>query len=296
MIVVAGPTATGKTRLSLEIAKHFRCHIISADARQFYREMNIGTAKPDIDQLSQVPHHFINHLSIHDDYSAGQYEKEAIEFLPALFLQQPVQVMVGGSGLFIKSVLEGFDSFPPADRQVFEDLKKKFSEEGIESLQKLLKQHDPDYYEKVDLNNPQRLIRALTVSISSGKSYSSFRNQETKARDFIPIKIGLQSDKKMLEERISKRVDGMMQDGLMQEAEKLFPHRHVNALQTVGYAEPFEFFEKKISFEKIAGLIKQHTAQYAKRQMTWFRKEKEMRWFTPEQNEEIIQFLDSKIS
>ena len=295
LLVIAGPTASGKTPLSIEVARHFNSHIISADARQFYLEMNAGTAKPSIEHLSQVPHHFINHLSIHDNYSAGDYEHEVVPFLDSLFRTQHLAMMIGGSGLFIKAVLEGFDLFPPADEEIFNKLKKLFFEEGIEPLQKLLAQHDPVYFEKVDRSNPQRLIRALTVCLSSGKPYSSFRKQKAKPRDFIPIKIGLQIEKEELHHRIDQRVEEMMEKGLIEEARKLFPFQHLNALRTVGYSELFDFLSEKISMEEAVKQIKLNTHHYAKRQMTWFKKEKEMNWFTPEQTSEIIRFIEGKM-
>jgi tRNA dimethylallyltransferase len=290
LIVIAGPTAAGKTSVSIQVAKHFHSEIISADARQLYREMNIGTAKPAIEQLSEVSHHFINHLSIHYEYSAGKFEQEAITLMNDLYQQHEVLVMVGGSGLFIKAVLEGFDSIPPKDELVEKKIKALFKDEGIEALQKLLQQHDPVYYEKVDRNNSHRLIRALIVTLSSGKPYSSFRKSEQKSRDFISIKIGLQVDRKELYERINHRVDEMMQRGLLEEAKELFPHRNLIALQTVGYKELFEFLEGKVSLDKAVDLIKQNTRNYAKRQLTWFNKEKGMNWFSPDQWQAIISF------
>lgn len=295
LIVIAGPTAAGKTSVSIQVAKHFHTEIISADARQFYLELNLGTAKPGVDQLAMAPHHFVNHLSIHDDYSAGKFELEAIELLNNLFLQHDIIVMVGGSGLFVKALLEGIDSIPPASDDVHQRIKQLFKEEGISSLQKLLKEHDPVYYEKVDLNNPHRLIRALTVSLSSGKPFSSFRTAKKKQRDFIAVKIGLEADRKELYERIDHRVDEMMRQGLLEEAKELFPHRNLIALQTVGYRELFDFLEGKIPFDKAVDLIKQNTRRYAKRQMTWFRKEQDMTWFQDGQLPEIIQFIEGKM-
>ncbi|HYV93996.1 MAG TPA: tRNA (adenosine(37)-N6)-dimethylallyltransferase MiaA [Chitinophagales bacterium] len=288
LIIIAGPTAVGKTSISIRVAKHFHTEIISADARQFYREMNIGTAKPTIEKLSLVSHHFINHLSIHDDYSAGKFEQEALELMSSLFLHHDVLVMVGGSGLFIKAVLEGFDSIPPADDAAEEKIKQLFKDEGISALQKLLLENDPVYYGRVDINNPHRLIRALVVNLSTGKPFSSFRKSKPHMRDFISVKIGLHADRKELYDRINHRVDEMIQNGLLEEAKELFPHRNLIALQTVGYRELFDFLEGKISFEKAVDLIKQNTRNYAKRQMTWFRKEKDMQWFSAEQAEEIM--------
>ena len=291
LLVIAGPTAVGKTSVSIQVAKQLRTEIISADSRQFYREMSIGTAKPSADQLAAVPHHFISHLSIHDNYNAGKFEQDALALLNRLFLHHDVVVLVGGSGLFIKAVLEGFDAIPPADDTVHRNLLKVYDGEGITALQILLQQLDPVYYEKVDLNNPRRLIRALTVSISSGKPFSSFRKSKQVERNFIPVKVGLQLERKELIHRINHRADEMIQHGLLEEAKELFPHRHLPALQTVGYQELFDFLEGKISFDEAVELIKKNTRDYAKRQMTWFRKEKDMHWFSAGQEEEIIQLL-----
>ena len=296
LILIAGPTAVGKTSVSIQIAKHFHSEIISADARQFYLELNLGTAKPTVEELAMAPHHFINHLSIHDDYSAGKFEQEAILLLDELFLHHDVIAMVGGSGLFVKALLDGIDSIPPTDDAINMKIKQLYKDEGLSSLQKLLKEHDPIYYEKVDLNNPHRLIRALTVCLSSGKPFSSFRTSKSKQRDFIAIKIGLEADRKELYRRINRRVDEMMQQGLLEEAKELFPHRNLIALQTVGYHELFDFLEGKISLDKAVELIKQNTRRYAKRQMTWFRKEKDMTWFQAGQFPEIIQFIEGKLN
>lgn len=296
LIVIVGPTAAGKTSVSIHVAKHFYTEIISADARQFYLELNLGTAKPTVEQLAMVPHHFINHLSIYDDYSAGKFENEAISLLNDLFVYHDVIAMAGGSGLFVKALLEGIDSIPQADDVIGLIMKQLYNDEGLTALQKLLKEHDPDYYEKVDLNNPHRLIRALTVCLSSGKPFSSFRKAQKKQRDFIPVKIGLETDRKELYQRINQRVDDMMQQGLLEEAKELFPHRNLIALQTVGYRELFDFLEGKISPDKAVDLIKQNTRRYAKRQMTWFRKEKDITWFQAGQLPEIIQFIEGKMN
>ena len=295
LVTVCGSTATGKTEVSIDIAKHFRTEIISSDARQFYLELSTGTAKPSVEQLAEVPHHFISHLSVHSDYSAGAFEREVIPFINGLFSAHEVVVMVGGSGLFMKAVLEGFDSFPPVDKKVKEYLVRLHEREGLPALQKLLEQYDPVYFKQVDQDNPSRLIRALGVCISSGIPYSSFRKEEKKLRSFIPVKIGLALSKEELQSRIHDRVDRMMANGLVDEAKKMLPYRKLNALLTVGYAELFDFFDGKISLEQAVQQIKLNTMQYAKRQMTWFRKDKDITWFHPSQCREIIAFIEQRM-
>lgn len=295
LITIVGPTAVGKTKVSIEVAQHFKTEIISADARQFYREMNIGTAKPSMKELQVVPHHFINHLSVSQEYSAGDFEKEAIKTIDALFNLHDVLVMTGGSGLFIKAVLQGLDSFPQVNESVEKDLKALLDSEGITALQQLLEKHDEVYYKKVDLDNPQRLLRALTVCISSGKPYSSFLRVHKKERDFIPVKIGLHLDRKILYQQINERVDRMMKEGLLEEVRSLTNFSNLNALQTVGYQELYDHLSGKNSLEEAVKLIKQHTRNYAKRQMTWFRNEKDITWFQPQQVTEIIKFCETRI-
>lgn len=295
LIVVTGPTASGKTQASIELARYFHSHIISADARQFYLEMNIGTAKPSLDQLAAAPHHFINHLSIGDSYSAGQFEQEAVSFIDDDLKNHSVITLVGGSGLFIRAVLEGFDSFPPEDPEVKEKLQDLFKAEGLVALQQLLRSYDPVYYDKVDLNNPQRLIRAMSVCLTSGKPFSSFHKQQRKQRNFTPVKIGMKVEKEELHRRIDERVEQMMLAGMPDEAAKLFPLRRFNALQTVGYTELFEFLEQKITMDEAVAKIKRNTRQYARRQMTWFKKEKDIAWFAPDEAEKIAEYIEGKM-
>lgn len=294
--MIAGQTASGKTALSIQIARRFRAEIISADARQFYLEMDAGTAKPTLDELAAVPHHFINHLSIRDQYNAGLYEEQAVLFIDQELKNHQVTVMVGGSGLFLRAVTEGLDTFPPEDPSVREELKQLFDEEGIAPLQELLFRHDSEYYARVDQKNPQRLIRALTVCLSTGMPYSSFTKKQPRPRNFIPLKIGIQVERNELHRRINERVDQMMKTGLLEEAGMLFPFRHLNALQTVGYSELFDYLESKVSLSEAVDAIKRNTRQYAKRQMTWFRKEKDVNWFSSEQVSEIIPFIENKMA
>lgn len=295
LITIVGPTAVGKTQSSIKIAHHFHTEIISADARQFYREMNIGTAKPSAIELELIPHHFINHLSVKDDYSAGDFEKDAIKKIDQLFESHDLLVMTGGSGLFIKAVLDGFNSFPEVSKDVKEDLQKVLDAEGINKLQNLLEMHDPEYYKKVDRRNPQRLLRALAVSISSGQAYSSFKKTRKSSRKFIPLKIGLQLDRKELYRRIDERVDRMMTEGLIDEVMSLKEFWNQNALQTVGYREFFLYNESTDHPEDYAELIKQHSRNYAKRQLTWFKKDKEIKWFHPVEIKEMIAFIEGAV-
>lgn len=296
LFVVCGPTAVGKTALAIWIAKNFETEIISADARQFYKEMNIGTAKPNENELNSVPHHFINSLSVEQDYSAGDFEKEAIPVLEKIFSKKNSAVLVGGSGLFIKAVCEGLDEFPVVNQQIRDELRKEFEAKGISFLQEKLKELDAEYFAIVDKENHRRLIRALEVCLSTGKTFSEFHKHEKKERNFQIIKIGLNLPREKLYERINLRVDEMIKSGLVEEAEKLFPLRKLNALQTVGYVELFDYFEKKISLNEAIEKIKQHTRNYAKRQLTWFNQDKTIHWFLPNEDEKIISFLQSQIS
>ena len=296
LVTIIGPTASGKTKISLAIASHFKTEIISADARQFYREMSIGTAKPTVQELKSVIHHFIDHLSVDQEYSAGDFEKDAISKLDEIFAHHDIAVMTGGSGLFIDSVLHGLDAFPEVDERTEEDLEFLYMTEGIAGLQKLLKNLDPVYYRKVDLNNSQRLLRALGVCISSGEPYSSFRKKTPIKRGFHPIIIGLKVEREQLYKDIDLRVDKMMESGLLEETKKLFPFRNMNALQTVGYKELFDFLLGMHTLDEAVSLIKQHTRNYAKRQMTWFRKNKNITWFDAKEIQKIIRFIKSEMN
>lgn len=298
LIVIMGPTASGKTSLSVALAKKYKAEIISADARQFYREMNIGTAKPSSEELSAVPHHFINSCSIHDSYSVGQYRDEVIFFLDSYFQQHPVSILCGGSGLYIQAVLEGQDEFPVVDPTIREMLKQNYSESGIQYLQDYLKIVDPAYYQRVDIQNPHRLIRALEVCISSQKPYSSFLGQNKEDFPYQVVKIALDWPRDLLYDRINQRVDVMVNQGLLNEAKSLFEHRNLNALQTVGYVELFQFLEGNLSWEQAIEKIKQHSRNYAKRQMTWLRKEKELHWVSVSDNtvDDVSVIVNSIIS
>lgn len=299
LVVILGPTAVGKTSIAIEVAKALNAEIISADSRQFYREMNIGTAKPSADLLSQVKHHFINSLSVKDNYNVAMFENDALKVLNKIFSfhkkikegKKAFVVMVGGSGLYINAVCNGFDSMPPSDAEVRANITEMYKREGIDSLRATLKKLDKEYYSQVDISNPHRMIRAIEVCIITGKPYSLFRKGKKKNRNFIPIKIGIILPRSELYERINVRVDEMMKNGLLQEAISLFRYRHMNSLNTVGYKEIFEYIDGTISLEKAVDLIKQNTRHFAKRQITWFKKDKEITWFSPYDTEKIIEFV-----
>ncbi len=293
MIVVAGPTAVGKTTVSISLAKHFRCDIISADSRQFYEEMNTGTAKPTPEEMGNVRHHFINSHSINDAFSAGRFEVAALRLLEQLFQKQNPVILTGGSGLYIQALCEGMNDIPPVPRHFRNQLYKELAEKGLEPLVEELRHADPVYFEKVDLKNRQRIIRALEVYRATGKPYSSFRSDKPAGRTFKTIKIGLNLPREKLFERIDRRVDEMLKNGLFEEAERLMPYRETYALQTVGYKEVFGFFDGEYDREEAVRLIKRNTRRYAKRQLTWFKRDQDIRWFEPHQIDEMINFINN---
>lgn len=279
LITIVGPTAIGKTSLSITLAKHFKCDIISCDSRQFFKEMQIGTAVPTTEELASAQHHFIQNRSIFENYTVGDFEKEAIAKLDELFLNNDYAVMVGGSGLYVDAVLKGFDDFPEIQTSVRMEVTSNYEKSGIHYLQTELEKRDPSYFEVVAKENPQRMMRALEVCIGTGKPYSSFLNQKKNTRNFTPILIGLEAERKLIYDRINQRVDHMMQEGLLSEAKNLFPHKELNALQTVGYRELFLYFEGKISLEFAVEEIKKNTRRFAKRQLTWFKRNENTNWF-----------------
>ncbi|TZF82768.1 tRNA (adenosine(37)-N6)-dimethylallyltransferase MiaA [Pedobacter sp. BS3] len=295
LIVIAGPTAIGKTELAIKVAQHFRTEIISADSRQFYREMSIGTAKPSPEELKQVKHHFINSHSIYHAFTAGDFEQQALETLANLFISNNTVVLAGGSGLFIDAVCYGFDALPKAPEAIRKELNSIYTQHGLTPLQEELKTNDPEYYAQVDLNNPQRIIRALEVYRTSGRPFSSYRNKQTSKRPFNTIKIALNTDRHLLYERINQRVDLMMQHGLLNEVKNLLPNQSLNALQTVGYTELFRFLNNEISLDTAISQIKQNTRRYAKRQLTWFKRDPSYHWFAPGETEHIITFIESRL-
>lgn len=279
LLSVVGPTAIGKTRMAIALAQHFGTEIISCDSRQFFKELSIGTAVPSTDELAQAKHHFIQHKSIFEPYSVGDFERDAISLLNTLFRTHDVVVMVGGSGLYANAVLSGLDDFPETDEQIRKELNAQYKAEGIVFLQQKLKALDPVQYEKIDTNNPQRMIRALEVCMVAGKPYSSFLNKKETVRDFESIQVGLTAEREVLYNRIDERVEQMLGDGLLIEAQDMFRHKELNALQTVGYKELFAFFEEKTSFGFAIEEIKKNTRRFAKRQFTWFHKDSSIHWF-----------------
>ncbi len=292
LIVITGPTASGKTSLSLQLARFYNSEIISADSRQFYRKMNIGTAKPTVTELKTIKHHFIDSLNITDNYNIGKYEEDSLKLIEVLFKKHDVIFLTGGSGLYINAICSGIDDLPESTKKFRIELTNQLNTEGIEPLQLKLKEVDPEYYYQSDINNPHRLIRALEIWMTTGRKISELRTNKKKERNFIIKKIGLKIDRSELYDRINKRVDEMIESGLAQEAEQLLPFRNENALQTVGYKEIFSYLDKIISLEEAISLIKQNTRNYAKRQMTWFRKDTEIHWFNPKAVEGMKLFIE----
>ena len=294
MVCVVGPTAIGKTAVGIQLARHYDTAVLSADSRQLYREMTIGTAKPSTEELSTVPHLFINSRRITDDYSAGDFERDALKSLGDLFDHHHHVILVGGSGLFVDAVCYGLDDLPKPLPGVRDRLNKLYATDGLLHLQQLLRQVDPPYYSEVDLNNPQRVIRALEVYESTGLPFSSFRRRHLAERSFRICKIGLHTDRERLYQRINARVDAMMGAGLLEEVKSLVPYRYRPPLRTVGYAELFDYLDGKYTLQQAVDNIKQHTRRYAKRQLTWFRKDTATQWFEPDDIEKIIAFIDSE--
>lgn len=296
LITIVGATAIGKTALSIKLAQHFNCDIISCDSRQFYKEMTIGTAVPDPEELAAAPHHFIQNRSIFEDYSVGQFEKDALKTLDELFAKNPVQIMVGGSGLYVDAVLKGLDYFPDVDPLIRIDLTTELENKGIEHLQNQLKSLDLEAYNTIAIDNPHRLVRALEICIGTGKTYSSFKNKPKAPRYFQSIKIGLTADREIMYDRINRRVDIMIKKGLIEEAKKLHPHKNLNALQTVGYRELFEYFEGNFTKEFAIKEIKKNSRRFAKRQGTWFRKDPNILWFDFQEDvQNIIKTIENKL-
>ncbi|MFN8298302.1 MAG: tRNA (adenosine(37)-N6)-dimethylallyltransferase MiaA [Chitinophagales bacterium] len=296
LIVIAGPTAVGKTASSINLALRYKAEIISADSRQFYREMTIGTAKPTEAELNAVKHHFVNNISIHNkNYSAGKYEAEVLDFLEHYYTKHDIAVMVGGSGLFINAVCSGFDKFENADPAQLYVVRNLLNTKDLSWLQQEVERLDPEYYAIVDTKNPVRLKRALEIIYTTGKKYSEQRIGKKAERPFTCIKIGLSLPREQLYERINTRVDKMMEEGLLEEVKQLYLHKKLHTLNTVGYTELFDFIEDKLSLDEAVELIKQNTRNYAKRQMTWFRKDDGIKWFQPEQEQEIVSYINGQI-
>ena len=300
LITIVGPTAIGKTSLSIVLANYFKCDIVSCDSRQFFKEMTIGTAVPNKAELAAATHHFIQNKSIFENYTVGDFEKEAIAKLDELFLTNDYAILVGGSGLYVDAILKGFDEFPEIDDAVRAEITTNYEKLGIGYLQQKLEILDPEYYKTLTaenpqtLQNPQRMMRFVEVCIGAGKPYSSFLNQKKNSRNFTPILIGLEADRKIIYNRINQRVDIMMNEGLLAEAKTLFPNKELNALQTVGYRELFSYFDREISLEFAIEEIKKNTRRFSKRQLTWFKRNENTKWFDyATDRKEIIIYIDT---
>lgn len=291
LIVIVGPTAVGKTKLAIQLAKIFHSEIISADSRQLYKEMTIGTAKPSLSEMEDVKHHFIDEISVEKNYDAGQYGRDALNLINKIFETAHTLILCGGSGLYIKAVLEGFDEMPDIPEDLRQEIIEEYNEKGLDWLQDQVRINDPEYFNEVDQRNPQRLMRALEVIRHSGLSASSFRRKEKRELPFNVVKIGLELDRKVLYDRINQRVDDMFEAGLLEEARKLYPKKSLNALQTVGYQELFGYFDGDDDLEEAVRLLKRNTRRYAKRQMTWFKKDQGIEWFPPDDIQQIVAFI-----
>ena len=294
LIVVVGPTGSGKSALAVRLANHYAAPIISTDSRQFYRNMAIGTAQPTTEELSAATHYFIADRDVDDDFNCGRYEVEALTLLDRLFAEHRYVVAVGGSGLYIQALCEGMDSLPEADESLRTELKERLESDGLEMLVEQLRTLDPRYAEQVDVHNPSRVMRALEVCIATGRPYSEQRLGRRAERPFNIIKVGTDMPRDILYDRINRRVDMMIEQGLEQEARAMYPKRHLNALQTVGYRELFDYFDGQSSFEEAIELIKRNSRRYAKRQLTWFRRDDSIGWYSPDDFDAIVEFIDSK--
>ncbi|WP_291287700.1 tRNA (adenosine(37)-N6)-dimethylallyltransferase MiaA [Flavobacterium sp.] len=300
LITIVGPTAIGKTALSIALAQHFNCEIISCDSRQFFKEMTIGTAVPTPIELQSATHHFIQNKSIFENYTVGDYEKEALLKLEELFVKNDFVILIGGSGLYVDAILKGFDEFPEIDPEVRSEINANYEKLGITYLQGQLKNLDPDYYQRLTienpqtLQNPQRMMRFTEVCIGTQKPYSSFLNQKKNNRNFTPVLIGLEADRPVIYNRINQRVDLMMKEGLLEEAKALYPNKALNALQTVGYRELFSYFDGEFSLPFAIEEIKKNTRRFSKRQLTWFKRNEDTKWFDyATDRNEIISYIEN---
>ena len=296
LIVITGPTAVGKTALCLDVAKHFHIPIINADSRQIFRELKIGTAPPTEAQMQQVHHDFVGMLGLDDYYSASLFEQQVLELLDRQFLTSDYALMAGGSMMYIDAVCDGIDDIPTIDDQTRTMMKQRLADEGLEALCEELRRLDPEYYEIVDRQNPRRVVHALEICLMTGKTYTSFRKREKRQRPFSIVKVGLNRPREELYERINRRVDQMMADGLLEEAKALYPKRHLNALNTVGYKELFDYIDGRWPLEEAVERIKGNTRRYARKQLTWFKKDESIRWFHPDETETIIKYICGKKS
>ena len=295
LLVIIGPTGVGKTELSLRIAENFGTEIVSADSRQLYANLKIGTAAPTPEELQRVPHHFIGTLQLTDYYSAAQYEEDALKLLDHLFQTKDVVILTGGSMMYVDAVCKGIDDIPTVDEETRKTLLERYEKEGLEQLCAELKLLDPDYYKIVDLKNHKRVIHALEICYMTGKTYTSFRTQEKKTRPFRMIKIGLTRNREELYARINQRVDIMMEQGLLDEVKQVYPYRQLNSLNTVGYKELFNYLDGEWALPFAIDKIKQNSRIYSRKQMTWFKRDEEIRWFHPNQEEDILTYIKQKI-
>ncbi len=295
LIAIVGPTAIGKTALAIQLAQHFNTEILSADSRQFFKEMEIGTAKPSTEELAAATHHFINSHSVTQLFSTGDFEVEALEKLEQIFENNNLAILVGGSGLYVNALLNGLDEMPEIDLAIREKLNKQFEIDGLSAIQQDLARLDPEYFAKVDQQNPQRMIRGLEVILSTGRKLSSMLSATKKVRPFNVIKIGLNTDRTVLYDRINKRVDQMVSKGLIDEVQSLEKFKELNALKTVGYSEIFDYLDDLISLEQAISAIKQNTRRFAKRQLTWFRRDEEITWFEPNDDKSVINFIQHQL-
>ena len=291
LIVITGPTAVGKTQLTLELAKHYGIPVINADSRQIYKELKIGTASPTEEQLKQVRHYFVGSKSINEYYNASMYEQEVMQLLESLFTTSPVQMLSGGSMMYIDAVCNGIDDIPTIREDIRTEMKRRYQEEGLEALCEDLKKLDPEHYETVDRQNYRRVIHALEICYQTGKTYTSFRKQTKKERPFKIVKIGLNRNREELYKRINQRVDDMMAQGLLDEARAMTPYREVNALNTVGYKELFDYMDERWSLEEAVERIKGNTRRYARKQLTWYKRDENIKWFHPDQQQEILNYI-----
>jgi tRNA dimethylallyltransferase len=295
LIVLLGPTGVGKTDLSIDIANHLHTEIISCDSRQLFKEISIGTAVPDEKYLQQVPHHMIQNLSVEDDYNAGKFEYDVLNLLEELFQKHHTVLMTGGSMLYIDAVCKGIDDLPTVDKKLRKQLLDRFHENGLEPLRLELKSVDPDYYEQADLKNPKRILHALEIYYMTGKAYSSLRREGTKKRHFDIIKIGLNRGRTELYDRINRRVELMMEEGLADEAHSVYGKRHLNPLNTVGYKELFAHFDGELTLEQATKRIQANSRKYARKQLTWFRRDESIRWFHPDEKQQVLQYIDEQL-
>ena len=295
LIIVLGPTGVGKSDISIQLAKHYHSEIVSADSRQFFRELSIGTAVPSSEDLKIVPHHFIQNKSIHDYYNVSEYETEALHLINNLFVKVNPIILTGGSMLYVDTVCNGIDDIPTVDPEIRDDVIRWYEQNGIEALRQRLLEIDPEYYQIVDLNNPKRLLHAVEIHQMTGQTLTSFRKKTIKERPFRIIKIGINQDRKVLYERINQRVLKMMDAGLLEEAKTVYPYRKLNSLNTVGYKELFSYLDGECTLDEAIDLIQRNTRKYARKQLTWFRRDEKIKWFEPEQILEIIEFVESKM-